>query len=116
MSLSKKELQELIDLVKDKKLPEEMEDEDPLTKVNKFILFFKIKEGKNKVYISFIYEIYKQWDKNPIGKRTFQLRFSKFFVSKYDMKKRYYNLNHKPNQLIKKMKELEDKRDDPNEK
>lgn len=114
--MTKKELQELIDLVKDKKLPEEAEDEDPLTKVNKFILFFKLKEGKNKVYVSFVYEIYKQWDKNPIGKRKFSLRFSKFFESKRNNKKWFYNLNYKPEQLIKKMKELEDKRDDPNEK
>lgn len=109
--INKKDLSKLIDIAKSSRVTEiDLEEDDNFSKVQKFILCFKIKEGKNKIMASLIYKIYSDWATNSVGKPQFFHEFAKLFMPMHG-KKVYYLLNYKPGGLVKKGVELIDKRD-----
>lgn len=58
-----------------------------------FISHFNVLPGNNKVLISTLYKLYKNWSSEPITKHTFVYRMSRHFITQRYSNKHYYLLN-----------------------
>ncbi len=112
MKLSKKDINELFKIAEANKLKSDIElDEiDNFSKVQRFILIFKIKDGKNPVPSKMMYHLYKSWSEDPIPRQAFLLELTKFFEKHTHKNKVCYYLNNKTMTLVKKLETLKDQR------
>lgn len=58
-----------------------------------FITFFNLQEGKHKVHIDILYNLYKSWDKEPLLRNNFKRELTKFLPN--SKKGNYFLLSKK---------------------
>lgn len=63
-----------------------------IEEVRRFILALDIKPGKSKCNSRGIYEVYKKWADNPMGKSAFFYEFGKWFIPERKSTHRFYLL------------------------
>lgn len=71
-----------------------------LDEVAKFIILFKLKEGKNKVSGQIVFEAYQSWCIRPMKKLAFLRQFAKHFEPVKSSGLKYYFLNTTTTQLL----------------
>lgn len=78
------------------KLAEESKGEDVVgvaDDVLSFILHFNIKPGDTPVLQSVVYDLYRNWSKDPVNRMTFGVRVAKHFLIHTKGPKKYYKIN-----------------------
>lgn len=66
----------------------------------RFVIAFKIKDGRHKVLAETIYSTYCKWSSTPMRKIQFFMKFAKLFESHRGQKNNHYFLNYKPEELL----------------
>lgn len=99
-------LDSLIKIAKENKDKAIDKDTSEMDEVEKFILFFKIKEGKHKVFSSILREAFNKWACKELDGITFGKRFSKYFEVVKGDGRNHYLLNIHPTALLNKVEKL----------
>lgn len=72
-----------------------------LNDATRFVLAFKLSNGKREVTNQAVYQAYSQWSPNPINKIAFGRQFSDLFIPQYGrMGRKFYLLNKSTTQLL----------------